>query len=321
MARPMNTLLGRRELLLGAAAIAFAGCRRRTPPPPPSVSGAATASDTDAAASPPGGAWREISFEPSADAPEGGRARLFVPESAADAPILVALHGRGEAGRGLAIGARAWPEDYALDRMRQRLSAPPLTSEDLQEMTSAARLAELNASLTATPYRGMVVACPATPDLTGRSPDDLRPFGRFLTGDLLSRARAESGSKAARGAIGIDGVSMGGRAALFLGLSFPEVFGVVGAMQPALRETEPPLVVELARAAAARAPQVIRLVSSEADPFLAVTRATSALLREAGIAHDLLVIPGNHGYEWNRGPGSAELLLWHERVQRGLRAP
>jgi iron(III)-salmochelin esterase len=316
----VKPLLGRRELLLGAAAVALSGCRRR-PPPPPSRSGAATTSGTEVAISPSGGAWREISFAASADAPEGGLARLLVPETAADAPIVVALHGRGEAGRGLDVGAHAWPEDYALARMHRRLLAPPLTSFDLQEMTSPARLAELNASLAAAPYRGMVVACPATPDLTGRSPDEARPFGRFLTEELVARARAESGSKVERRAIGIDGVSMGGRAALFLGLSFPEVFGVVGAMQPALRDTEPPLVVALARAAAARATQVIRLVSSEDDPFLAVTRATSAALREAGITHDLLVVPGNHGYEWNRGPGSAELLLWHERVQRGLRAP
>jgi hypothetical protein len=84
---------------------------------------------------------------------------------------------------------------------------------------------------------------------------------------------------------------------------------------------EAELVSELARAALAKAPVRLRLVTSEEDYFLAAVKAASDRMRADGVPHELLVIPGTHGYEFNRGPGGAELLLWHERVQRGLAPP
>ncbi len=262
-----------------------------------------------------------LDFPPAPDYPEGQRAQLLVPDAPASAPLLIALHGRGEAGRGLEIGAGAWPSEYALDRLHRRLLAPPLTGADLQDMFSPARLDRLNASLAEAPYKGLSVACPATPVLADRSVEGARSFARFLIETLLPRMRKETGSTADRAATGIDGVSMGGRVALFVGLSHPEIFGVVSALQPAISVDEAPLISELARAANARANVVLRLVSSDADPFLPAVRAASARLAQDGVIHELLVVPGTHGYEFNRGPGGAEMLLWHERVQRGLKAP
>jgi predicted esterase len=308
----------RRDVLLAATGLALGACRRSPPPPPPPIE----PRDAAPSARPPvGGIWRELSFEPSAEMPDGQRARLLVTEHAATDPILIALHGRGEAGRGLDIGAGAWPEEYALDRMHRRLLAPPLTSADLEEMSSPARLAQLNASLEAAPYQGLAVACPYTPALPDPSVEGARGFGRFVVEKLLARVRAETGATADRSATGIDGVSMGGRLALLVGLTYPEVFGAVGALQPALRVEEAPLIAELARAAMGRAKIQLRLVSSEADPFLPAVRAAADRLRETGVEHELLVVPGNHGYEFNRGPGGAEMLLWHERVLRGRKAP
>ncbi len=71
----------------------------------------------------------------------------------------------------------------------------------------------------------------------------------------------------------------------------------------------------------ARAKVTLRLVTSEEDYFLAAVRAASERMRADGVRHELLVIPGTHGYEFNRGPGGAEMLLWHERVLRGLPPP
>jgi enterochelin esterase-like enzyme len=120
---------------------------------------------------------------------------------------------------------------------------------------------------------------------------------------------------------GIDGVSMGGRLALLVGLSRPDVFGAVGALQPALKASEGPMISELARAAMAKHPVQLRLVSSEADPFLPAIRAVSTQLRADGVVHEFLVLHGHHDYEFNRGPGGTEMLLWHERALRGLRPP
>ena len=309
----------RRDILLGLSAISISistglsGCRR-TPPSEASV-------PAEAGPPPPGGAWRVLDFPPAPDYPDGERAQLLVPDAPASTPLLIALHGRGEASRGLDIGAGAWPKEYELDRLHRRLLAPPLTGADLQDMFSAPRLGRLNASLAAAPYKGLSVACPATPVLGDRSPEGAQTFARFLIEALLPRMKKETGSTADRSTTGIDGVSMGGRLALLVGLTHPEIFGFVGALQPAITVEEAPLISELARAASARASVVLRLVSSEADPFLPAVRATSERLSRDGVVHELLVIPGNHGYEFNRGPGGAEMLLWHERMQRGLKAP
>jgi hypothetical protein len=297
----------RRELLLGGASLALGACSSR------STSGPGLA--------PAGGGWRDVSFAPSADVPDGERALLLVPEGGASAPLLIALHGRGEAGRGLDVGAGAWPNEYQLDRLHRRLRLPPLTPADLHEMVSLERLARLNASLAASPYQGLGLACPYTPNLSDRSAEGARGYARFLIEVLLPRLRAETGSNADRAATGIDGVSMGGRLSLLVGLSYPEVFGVVGTLQPALRVDEAPMISALAQAAMAKAKVTLRLVSSEEDSFLPAVRAASDQMRADGVPHELLVIPGTHGYTFNRGPGGAEMLLWHERVQRGLPAP
>ena len=313
--------LDRRSLILGSAALAACACSK-SGPPAPGTTGPAPGPP------PPGGAWSTASFPVGPDTPEGERAFLLDPWAGAspavapDArPLLLALHGRGEAGRGLDVGAAAWPNDYQLDRVHRRLLAPPLTARDLLEMTSPERLAKLNASLAAAPYRGLGLACPYTPHLEDPSVEGSRPFGRFLVEQLLPRLRSETGSQVDRRATGIDGVSMGGRLALFVGLTHPEVFGVVGVLQPAIKIEEAPLISALARAAMAKAPVRLRLVTSEEDYFLPAVRAASERLHADGVEHELLVVPGTHGYDFNRGPGGADMLLWHERVQRGLPAP
>jgi poly(3-hydroxybutyrate) depolymerase len=266
--------------------------------------------------------WRTLDFPSGTPgAPDGQRALLFTPEGQRELPLLVALHGRGESGRGLAAGARGWRDDYRMEHIHRRLLQPPITSADLGGLADAERLRTINASLGASAYRGMCVACPYTPDLRDRSVAGAADFARFLIEALLPRARADGGCRADRAATGIDGVSMGGRLALLVGLSHPETFGAIGALQPALRPDEASMFVELAARAAARAPIRLRLVSSAEDPFLPAVRALGDRLRAGGVEHQVVITPGPHDYEWNRGPGSVEMLLWHERVMRGLPAP
>jgi predicted esterase len=308
----------RRNLLLGGAALLAASCSKSPP---------GSSTDVPAGTPPAGGAWRLASFDRGPGAPEGERAMVLAPwSSPADPPpsarpILVALHGRGEAGRGLDVGAGGWPNDYLLDRMHRRLLSPPLTAADLRDMTNAERLARLNASLAAKPYRGIAVATPYTPNLPDKSTEGAQDFARFVIDTLLPKLRAESGSTADRAATGIDGVSMGGRLSLLVGLSHPEVFGAVGALQPAIQVEEAAMISALAKSAMAKAKVRLRLVTSEEDYFLPAVKAASERMKADGVEHEMLIIPGTHGYEFNRGPGSAEMLLWHERVLRGLLPP
>lgn len=301
-------MIDRRRALLSLVSLALGACRRR----PPSEAAGEPAPIT------PGGPWKELSFDPGPDAPEGERALLFAPKLDVAAPLVVALHGRGESGRGLDVGARGWRDDYAIERMHERLRRPPLTPADLLDFTTDARLAALNASLAAHPFAGLRLATPYTPDLSDRSPEGARGFARFVVERLLPRCASESGVPLARASTGIDGVSMGGRLALLVGLERPDVFASVGALQPALRVEEAPLFAGLAKAAMGRAPLALRLVSSEDDPFLPAVRALAAKLGEVGVPHELVVVPGPHDYAFNRGPGGAELLWFHERALRGF---
>jgi iron(III)-salmochelin esterase len=309
---------GRRRALAACGGALLVACDRKTDAPTAATGSSAQASDPAVAAS---GDWQTLDFPTGQGTLEAQRALLFTPDGARDLPVLVALHGRGESGRGLDVGARGWRDDYGLELVHRRLRQPPLAARDVGELITDERLARINASLAAHAYRGLAVACPYTPDLPDRSIPGAAGFARFVIDALLARVRAEAGGGPDRAVTGIDGVSMGGRLALFVGLANPQVFGAVGALQPALRIDEAEMVAMHARAAMTVAPIKLRLVSSDEDPFLPAVRALAARLKTDGVPHELVVTPGPHDYIWNRGPGAAEMLIWHERVLRGLAPP
>lgn len=291
----------KRSWLTAVAAFA-SGCSRPQP------------SEEQRAVPPPGPGWREESFDSSADQPEGQRALLFAPDGSNDWPVLVALHGRGEAGRGLAAGAHGWRDDYDLDVIRARLETGALSNSDAKEMLSDQRIALHRASLAKHPWHGLRIVCPYTPVPSGGR-DGWRPFANFVDTSLLPRVTQAPD----RAKTGIDGVSMGGRYALELGFGMAERFGAVGALQPAIREADAePFAERAEQAASAHGKQSIQLVTSSGDPFRAPTEALSAALTRRSIAHQLIVTDGPHDYIWNRGPGAVEMLMFHERALRGL---
>jgi iron(III)-salmochelin esterase len=236
-------------------------------------------------------------------------------------PVLVALHGRGEAVRGIAVGARAWLSDYELGRTIARLRSPPLTRRDFQGFVGEDRLARINASLEQRPFRGLIVVCPWVPDLLSDkdkgSLDSGVAFGDFVVDQLLPRVLAETPAKNHPPAVGIDGVSLGGRVALLVGLSHPDRFSALGTLQAAIQGSE---AETLARRAQHAFPEGtarrLRLLTSTQDYFQEpITALHSALLTDQ-VAHDFVVVPGPHDYAFNRGPGGIEMLLWHDRVLR-----
>ena len=236
-------------------------------------------------------------------------------------PVLIALHGRGEASKGVERGARGWIDDYGLLRAVDRLRAPPLRSTDLESLYDAERLAELNARLAQRPYRGLIVVCPYTPDILrgDRAFALAAPLTRFIVDELLPRVLRETPALRTARSTGIDGVSLGGRAALLVGLSRPEAFGAVAALQPAFDSAEASALAERARAALARHPELrLRLLTSDGDYFLAPTRAIARALDRQRVPHELVEVTGPHDYAFNRGPGVYEMLVFHDRA---LRAP
>jgi enterochelin esterase-like enzyme len=185
-------------------------------------------------------------------------------------------------------------------------------------MVEPSRLEKLNAGLLAQKFQGVALVCPHTPDLLSgpRRIDGADTYLRWIVDKLLPRVKAEG---VMPGAIGIDGVSLGGRVALLGGLAHPETFTAVGTLQPAIQAQEAEAIA--GRAAAylkARPEGKIRLLTSDGDYFLGAVDALHRALAAAGVRHEHVEIVGPHDYSFNRGPGALEMLLWHDRVLRGL---
>jgi hypothetical protein len=248
---------------------------------------------------------------------------VVVPERAADErfPVLLTFHGMGEARKGPKKGARGWIDDYGLLKAIARLKHPPLTNDDLQGFADPERLAKLNAALEKDPYRGLIVVNSYTPDmLRGDEPfSKIPPLAEFALGELLPRAYRETPALGTAQTTGVDGVSLGGRAAMAIGLRNPEAFASVGGLQPAFDLDNAGAVAQRALVARQKNPALsFRLLTSDGDYFLGSTRAISSAMRQAGVPNTLVVIPGPHDYPFNRGPAVYEMLIHHDRVLRGL---
>ncbi|HEY0464504.1 MAG TPA: esterase [Polyangiaceae bacterium] len=250
------------------------------------------------------------------------RVVVLVPEHELDErlPVLVALHGRGEALKGPELCARGWVDDYALPATVERLHRPPISLDDLHGYADDARLARLNASLAQRPYQGLIVVCPYTPDSlpADESIDKALPLARFIVETVLPRAYRETPAIGSPESTGIDGVSLGGRAALGVGLLRPKSFAVVASLQAALRSDNSADILRRAREAKLEKPDLfVRLLTSSDDYFLKANQLLSMDLQAVGIHTELVTIPGPHDYEFNRGPGGYEMLMFHDRVLRG----
>jgi enterochelin esterase-like enzyme len=322
--------------LLGTAAALAIDCTKGEPPSPGRAGSSPRASaEPELAATRPSGSVvpavekkasfseKELVFESSPVGPE--KAVVIVPgwgEEGQRYPVLIALHGRGEAVRGVDVGAHGWLHDYELGHAIERLRAPPLTRGDLKNFADDARLARINASLAERPFRGLIVACPWVPDLFGDRDrlnlDAALPYGRFVAEQLLPRVRAETPCLREREATGIDGVSLGGRVALVVGFGHADLFGALGTLQAAIQDSEPAALARRAREAVTDAQKLrLRLVTSDQDYFRGSIGQLHLALQNEGVEHEHLVIPGPHDYAFNRGPGGIEMLLWHDRVLRG----
>jgi hypothetical protein len=258
------------------------------------------------------------------DTPVGRmNAVVVVPARVAEGrfPVLLTFHGTGEARKGPEKGARGWIDDYGLYKALDRLQHPPLTAADLAGFADEARLAKLNAALAVNPYRGLVIVNSYTPDmLRGDEPfSKVPPLAKFAVEELLPRAARETPAIGTPQTTGIDGISLGGRAALAIALCNPEAFAAVGGLQPAFDlENAGPVAVRAARAREKNPALTFRLLTSHGDYFLASTKAISAAMKQAGVPHSLVIVPGPHDYPFNRGPAVYEMLLHHDRVLRGL---
>lgn len=283
------------------------------------------AADSPAAISPPGTAGEpRVEFITVTSQSLGAQPVVVMLPRGYDArrrrpfPMLLAFSGRGEAVLAPERGAWGWVRDYHLQRQARALTRGKLVATDLQGLVSPSWLQRYNRSLGAAPYAGMVVVCPHTYDLLGQRTLGHAAYERFYLRELPAAVRRRYNVRTDPGGLGLDGVSLGGLWALYLGLGHPGEVGQVGALQPAVT----PFLTQLRglarrnRVELAKLP--ISLVTSTGDGLRPAVSRMSAMLRQVKVEHQLTLLRGPHDYIFNQGPGGIHMLLWHDRRFQGL---
>jgi enterochelin esterase-like enzyme len=260
-------------------------------------------------------------WELPGDASLANRAVVLVPRHLAKGervPLLVALHGLAETANP-EMGAYAWVRRYGISEGYAHLREPDSISVDaLGKMITQARVDELRASLAERRFRGMVIACPYTPNLWKGSVDGvLDAYTRWLFDVLVPRLRAETPVLADGVHLGVDGVSLGGYASLGVGARAWDRLGAIGCVQAALSASEADAWAtrfEKARAASGERP--LQVLTSTQDVFRASNEALDRALTRRSLPHEFRVAIGPHDQPFLRGPGSLEMLFWQERALR-----
>ena len=255
------------------------------------------------------------------------RVAIFVPNHLAKdekVPLLVLLHGLGETWD-QGVGAFAWVERYGLGNAYARLRRAPVARTSRQvSLLPDARLADLNASLVARPFRGVAIACPYTPNVA-KMPDPaaaLDSYAAWIANVVVPRAQREAPVFTDAAHTSLDGVSLGGYLAIEVFCRYPEVFGALGCVQSAMTALKVSVYVERIAAIQAAAIKAgrprpeLHIETTLADPMYARNLAFATELTRRGIANEFVALPGQHDQAFLCESGSMEMLLWHDRRPR-----
>lgn len=257
-----------------------------------------------------------IDLELEGDRDLARRALVLVPKGRArQRAVLILLHGLGETGNELA-GIHAWGERYGLVRAYERLMSPPVTRENPKlDYLDQERAKELNASLEKTPFAGLVMVCPVTPNPYKRDAAKVfESYGTWLEQVLLPGVRRRLAIGDAPLAVGLDGCSLGGYVGLEVLLRRPGLFTSFGVVQPAIGQAGAVRYAERIAAAIARVgPLPIHIETSSRDPYREPSKLLARKLGELGVPNQFRLSDGPHDQPWLREVGTLEMLLWHDR--------
>jgi pimeloyl-ACP methyl ester carboxylesterase len=259
-------------------------------------------------------------FSVDGDAELGRRFTLLTPRGLpkdAKVPLVVMLHGLGEAGDPRA-GAYAWVERYGLGSSYDRLKAPPIERTSKRGEWTDARLAEVNEGLAKRPLEGLVFACPVTPNVAkSRDPKGaLDRYASWLVDVVIPRARKEAPVLGGAEHTHLEGCSMGGYVGIEVFLRRPDVFGAWGGVQSAFGPQRAAGYADEIAKVVKRTPRAIFIESSQQDPFRDANKLLAAELTKRGVPHTLRILPGPHDQPWLREAGTIEAILWHDRLPR-----
>jgi hypothetical protein len=252
------------------------------------------------------------------DAKIGRRAVVLVPthlKKGERVPLLIALHGLAET-ENEEMGAYAWVKRYGIGNGYAHARAPEsITLEGLGKMVTELRVAELRADLGKQPFRGMVIACPYTPNIWKAAPNPdlvLDAYTPWLFDVLLPRLRAETPMN---NKVALDGVSLGGYASLGVGVRRLDAIDSLGCVQAAVSTGDADKWAgRIAKAFQTHGNKPLHLLTSTTDAFRQPVETLSASLKKRAVPHVFRLAIGPHDQPFLRGPGSLEMLLFHDRA-------
>lgn len=244
---------------------------------------------------------------------------LIPPDSPADEPkrAVVLLHGYS-AGTSEQRQIQIWRSDYAVERAHSRLRKPPVRRlYETVRYLSDRRLKELNRSLSARAYQGMVLLCPQTPApyFMRRSGPLFSEYADWLAEELLPAAQRELGISSDAGDIGIAGVSMGGQYVLEIMARRPDPFGAASAILPAISTRSARRYAKrVALSFGSSGARSLQLLTCTRDPYRIAVETLQAGLAKRGVTAELESPFGAHNSSWMRETGSLEALLFMDRA-------
>lgn len=311
-------------LLLLATALAVAGCQsarsapEASPPPTAEQKRAAATGQAEggAAETRPRVPLRWVNYELNSPTlgPIPALVRVPVHTASTRLPALVLLHGRGEAQKSPKRGARGFVDDYGLEAVWQWLDGKPGARTPPPGLPSRYRQG-VEADLDRAPFSAMVLVMPYLPDRFRGSEAFVNApeYARQIT-ELVTRIKADLPVRQDRGGWALDGISLGGRVAMVCMAELTPHFAAFGSVQAAIDERELTVFADvLARARTLDANLRFTLATSDQDYFRLVLEHYRAALIARSLEHEWVVLPGDHSYAFNRGPGVTHLLLTYDR--------
>jgi pimeloyl-ACP methyl ester carboxylesterase len=251
-------------------------------------------------------------------------ALVLVPDQldpSATHPAVVLLHGYPQALQKQSVAVRAWDEHFAVTRAYQRLATPPVRPiYPRTQYLTPEHQQQLNESLLARPFQGLVLVCPYTPSayFQGQFGSVFQRYAEWLEQSLLPAVRAQAPVSPEARHLALCGVSMGGHVGLEVLWRKPELFGAFSGVQIAIDRTQAAYYAKrLSQAFQRVGSRPVQVLAGSGDRYRWADEALHRSLLRMGHPSEFQVPPGAHTSEWMRELGSLEALLWADRTLHG----
>jgi iron(III)-salmochelin esterase len=229
-------------------------------------------------------------------------------------PLVIVFGGAGECAKSPRQGALAWMHYYKTDEAAVALASNHLNADHFRGLATPSNIRDFNNRLRSKPYKGVVLACPASPLLSPQMGPEFPEYEAYIIEELIPALKKQY--RIAPKSIGVDGVSMGGSRSMYYGFKYPEIFSSVGSVQGAFGPYIDVYKDLVTWNAGTLRKRQIQLVTSDKDVMAASVLRLHQMLVANRIPHAYLVLSGPHDYIFNQGPGALSLLMFHDHALR-----